>query len=243
MTRKYTTYLSFDCANKSFAMSYTRIRDYWDVLREITLTIVDFVNTTMDGDWPTVSGFIRGDIMQIQRIAKQMTMNHVKTVDVLTRIDQILSTVIHVQACNCIDLMPGRKLRDVDVLERTRLLKQVLLGMPTVYDRVLIEHQSAALNFISSTVQDQLTFYYSDSDVTIVKPKRKNEHCFANQLKHEVFLAKYKKAYDANKAHTRANFAYFAKIFNVDTTHFPRANMDDVADAFMQTIAYHYGGV
>jgi len=221
-------------------MAHVTIRHDSSVRSELMTGVSCFLNTVCVDSWPLISRFAGGDATVIPEIAQLMLTHPQETLELLRGIRNTLGSVIEIHRCECVDLMPGRLLRDVDIVERAKLLKNTLVGMPAKYDRVLVESQSNILNFISSAVQDQLIMYYIDDNPKVVNPRRKNEHCFDDSLQHSVYAAKYKNLYGANKAHTRENFLYFSRVFGVDTSHIPRANMDDVADAFMQAIAYHY---
>ena len=55
-------------------------------------------------------------------------------------------------------------------------------------------------------------------------------------------IHQYKKQYDANKAHTRANLLYYLQVFDREDliADIKKDVLDDLADSFMQALAFHY---
>ncbi len=70
----------------------------------------------------------------------------------------------------------------------------------------------------------------------------KNLIYFDKTLIHSNFIKKYANNYLANKNHTKYNFLYFLKSFNLMhlIKNIKKKNYDDIADSFMQIIAYVY---
>ena len=70
----------------------------------------------------------------------------------------------------------------------------------------------------------------------------KNTISLNKNLTHSNFIKKYSNNYLANKNHTKENFLYFLKSFNLLhlIKNIKKKNYDDIADSFMQIIAYIY---
>ena len=68
----------------------------------------------------------------------------------------------------------------------------------------------------------------------------KNKIYFSEDLHYSNFIKRYKNNYTANKQHTKHNFLYFLKTYNlmhiVDKVK--KKNLDDLADSFMQIISF-----
>lgn len=142
------------------------------------------------------------------------------------------------------DLIPGRKLKDTTIQERTVELKRVLGQLKMLNpDVVLVEYQMSA-NYNANAVFNQIIYEFtSDStEVVVIKPMCKNTVWLKTDLKYQHFIARYSSKYCANKAHTKANFIYYAEVFGLSDVvkSINKKNIDDLADAFMQLLTYVY---
>ena len=70
----------------------------------------------------------------------------------------------------------------------------------------------------------------------------KNKIYFNKELQHSRFIQKYNNNYIANKNHTKQNFLYLLNKYNLEyiIKKIKKKNLDDLADSFMQIIAYIY---
>jgi len=83
---------------------------------------------------------------------------------------------------------------------------------------VLIEYKPS-FNEKSRTIYNQIIYEYSNDSlytVYIMNPLYKNKIYFSNELKHSKFIQKYNNNYIANKNHTKQNFLYYLNIYNLE---------------------------
>ena len=185
----------------------------------------------------------------IKEELKKKELNYLK----LINIDKILNNIIDIKYMDVIDLFPDIKVIDINILDRTNLFKLNILNINKMIFKyieefnineiiVCIEYQPV-FNNKSNVVFNQLIYEYSCNkifNIQIMYPVLKNKIYFHPLLKHKEFISKYNNLYIANKMHTRENFLYFIKIFNLekDIKHIQKKNLDDISDTFLQSIAY-----
>ena len=109
---------------------------------------------------------------------------------------------------------------------------------------VLVEYQPS-FNEKARTIYNQIIYEYSDNkqyNVIIMNPLYKNKIYFNKELQHSRFIQKYNNNYIANKNHTKQNFLYLLNKYNLEyiIKKIKKKNLDDLADSFMQIIAYIY---
>lgn len=154
----------------------------------------------------------------------------------------IINKSLITKSCGVIDLIPGKKVKETSLLERTLPLKKFLSTIkPDVDAVVIIEEQPATVNDKSNTVQDQICYEYCGNyEVKNILPKWKNRLCFGEGLSYEEIRAKYKKKYTANKVHSKLNFLKYIDMTGQTKMleGVKKDNYDDLADSCMQIIAY-----
>lgn len=108
---------------------------------------------------------------------------------------------------------------------------------------------------IAEVIGHMIVYHYSgEEDIKIygkVPPAQKNQICLGGELlQYHNFAERYKKSYDANKQHSKANFLHFIHTYpdklpkDVKDINFTMRKADDVADAFMQALAMiRYGKI
>ncbi len=159
-----------------------------------------------------------------------------------------------------IDVLDGKRVKDVDKITRAKLLHKHLVAstvnasdLPTDA-HVIIEHQNKIgkiTNEQSTAVSNQLVFYYINHKVDFINPKLKNNIALSTDLTFERFLSdelgKTRKTtdlsgakYTARKRHAKANFLYLIKIFNCEhiIIGVKSSVLDDMADSTMEILAY-----
>jgi hypothetical protein len=107
----------------------------------------------------------------------------------------------------------------------------------------------------AQVIGNMIVYHYSGEDEDWVKiyprvpPAQKNQICLGGEsLKYYNYAEKYKKAYDANKNHSKANFLHFIHIHpeklpkDINDINFKMSKADDVADAFLQALAMIFFG-
>ena len=209
-------YLSFDIASRSLAFSFLFYND--NVLKNIK-TI--FSNKDMD----------------ISR---------------LESINNVITESIQYFYGDVVDLNAGKQMKDMILLERTINLKNTLIELKNaliqkqielnldIKDvKVLLEYQMSA-NYQANSVFNQIYYEFSEFAPIIVNPCYKNKIYFSDDLMYKFFSEKYSRNYSANKAHSKENFLYFLKTFNLEhiIINIKKKNLDDIADSFMQIFAY-----
>jgi hypothetical protein len=205
-------YLSFDVANKSLAVSFI----YFNTTYKNTLDI----NITSVND----------------------------LIDLNKKINNTIDYIYY----NVEDLIPGKKVKDTDILERSSSLKNYLQKIKIIVDKIkeekniekihlLIEYQLSS-NYNANAIYNQIIYEFSNSiyEITIMNPSYKNKIYFHHDLKHSSFIQKYNNNYIANKNHTKANFLYFIKHFNLEHVikGIKAKNIDDLADSFLQIFGF-----
>jgi len=207
-------YLSFDCANKSLAVGLYEISDRF-----------------------------KEDIKECISLYQKCEYEIVK---------EKIKTIIRIAYTDVYDVIPNQKVKDIDIVNRTRKFKEVVQKINdknTTYlnnnldiVQVCIEYQMN-VNDKSRTVYNQLIYEYADAskyNVIIMKPLLKNTIYLSESLKYCYIIEKYNSVYRCNKQHSKINFLYFIDTFRLNDKikHIHKKNIDDVADTFMQVIAY-----
>lgn len=159
-------------------------------------------------------------------------------------------TQIQILHCEVIDIIPGQKVQEVSIIDRSYKLKQVLNELNDKLQvhynneivNVLIEYQMN-INDKSRSVSNQLIYEYSDINkykIIIMKPMLKNTVYLDTSLQYCNIIKNYNSSYRCNKNHAKLNFLYFIDTFNLQDKikNIKKSNLDDIADTFMQMIAY-----
>ena len=206
--------LSFDCANKSLGVSiFTYNKNF-------------------------------------QKDINNVLESNIENIDKLININDIINNSINILYLDVIDVLPDLKVSEVSLLDRTKAFKSVILQINDIVDKYLkgqkinicIEYQPV-FNDKSRTICNQLIYEYTlkeNYEIHIVNPSLKNKIYFTEELKHNLFLAKYNSNYKANKNHTKSNFLYFIKVYNLDNLikKIKKSNLDDIADSLLQGFAF-----
>lgn len=212
--------LSWDCANKTLAWSYMRID--LDLYVDVKTRLIE-CTTCNDPDT------FRDTILSCNR-----DLDHV-----ITYISK-----------GVVDLLPGKKLCEVNDVQRTSLLAKWIAASPVAIDKldpstsVIIEAQPPRIgvmqNRSASAVQYQLMFYYVNFNTLLLSPKLKNNTCDALYGKPVIEPGKKtaSKAYRDRKKQTVETVTKLAALFNWEN---PFANLlakshDDLADSTMQAL-------
>jgi hypothetical protein len=213
-------YLSFDIANKSLAIS-----------------LISF------------------DKEYKEKINQIINNNYESTLISMNRLNKQLNNIINYHIYEVVDLIPQKKVKNTTIIYRSNKLKEYLnklnINIQEIKNKnnidkltVLIEYQPS-FNEKSRTIYNQIIYEYSDNNlynIFIMNPLYKNKIYFNNELKHSSFMQKYNNNYIANKNHTKANFLYFLDKYHLEYVikNIKKKNLDDLADSFMQIIAYIY---
>ena len=209
-------YLSIDVANKSLAVSFI----YYTKINNINLS--------------------------------KINNNNIST---LTDLNNKLQNIIQYYICEVIDLIPNKKVRNTTIIERSKALKEYLNTLKNRLNKYIIDLQINKIKFLielqpsfndkSRTTFNQILYEFCQESIYKIKIMNacyKNCIYFNQNLIHSNFIKKYSNNYLANKNHTKENFLYFLKSFNLlhIIKNIKKKNYDDIADSFMQIIAYIY---
>jgi hypothetical protein len=171
----------------------------------------------------------------------------------LKNIDNILNNVINILYMDVIDLFPDIKVSEINLIDRTNLFKYNIQQVNNKLDKfieelhitkivVCIEYQPV-YNHKSSIIFNQLIYEYSYNNlynIQIIHPTLKNKIFFHPSLTHNEIIKSCSSAYQSNKKHTKENFLYLIKSFNLENRikHIKKKNLDDIADTIFQGLAY-----
>lgn len=215
-------YLSIDVANKSLAISFLK---YNKINKE------QIVNGLND---------LNNDSIKLQ-IANLLNINY------------NLNNIINYHICEVIDLLPNKKVKNTNILERSKALKNYLtllqirlnnlIELNNINKIILLIEAQPSFNDKSRATFNQIIYEFSNNSIYKIKVMNamyKNCIFFNKDLKHYYFIQKYSNNYTANKNHTKENFKYFLKEFNMldKLKNIKKKNYDDIADSFMQIFAY-----
>jgi hypothetical protein len=229
-------YLSFDCGTKGFAYSLLRIRRPSGLAAAIA------------GIQAAVEA---GDFAEAGRRARAA--------------DAVARGWLHLAGGGGVDLVPGKKDREISTVERVRAVVAYLDGpvaaalaaaaaegcppadSPRLH--VPVEFQPGA-NAPARTVAAVLLTRYEKASVFLVGPALKNKLWYPARpdLRHGHFVAKHVSLYVANKNHTKSlYFDHIAKLCGHDVGHvaprIPANKRADFADTVLQVLAFRiYGG-
>lgn len=230
-------YLSFDVANKSLATSF--------IFYNTTLAYKENLNNNRLINNKIISSSSPFSYNQnLQSICNN-----------IIKLNNIINNTIEYIYYDVKDLIPGKKVKDTDIIERSNSLKKYMEELKLIVNKtilekninkiyILIEYQLSS-NYNANAIYNQIIYEFSDHnanlyEITIMNPSYKNKIYFNKDLRHSSFIQKYSNNYVANKNHTKSNFLYFLKIFNLNHVLelIKSKNIDDLADSFMQIFAF-----
>lgn len=187
--------------------------------------------------------------------------------DCLNALTTLLNELIKPILFDVVDLLPNKKLKDSNPIERSSRIKSYLHSVDNFIETLHIDNLKLLLEFQmapndkSRNIFSQILFHYSypDSyfnntnndikkvnicfkkyDIEIIGPSLKNKLNLIPNKPYSYFIKKYTKLYNANKNHSKSNFLYWIKCNNI--THMikkiKKKNLDDIADATNMSIAW-----
>lgn len=172
-------------------------------------------------------------------------------IDLLDNISNLIENKIKIHHLDVIDLIPGKKISETDIIFRTKQLHIYLKKIDILIDKLdeskkklfLLEYQMGP-NIQSNVISSQLMYHftkYSDSEIKIIGPSLKNKvYIGGDDGKYSNFLEKYKTLYAANKNHTKYNFLKLMSYLNNNNfSHIKKKNIDDIADSVLMSLAYY----
>lgn len=231
-------YLSFDIANKSLATSYVYYNN--SGYKQNSLDILNNkINNKINNNTPP-------------------RVNNISLLEKLNNINSIINNNFKYLYYSVKDLIPNKKVKDTTIIERSNGLKKYMSELKNIINEsiisndikkiyILVEYQLSS-NYNANAIYNQIIFEFSNPtddpsfiyEIIIMNPAYKNKIYFTKDLIHSVFIQKYTNNYIANKNHTKSNFIYFLKSFNLSYVldNIKSKNIDDLADSFMQIFAF-----
>ena len=222
-----TSYLGYDCANKSLAWSHVTIDT--DILIKLAALLPD-----------------------LKRCVDE-NLSVEQCLGVIGRFRSVMSGFFRYHSAGVTDLLDGVLMRDTDEIDRTIALHRFLKDQAIPTDtEIVIEHQNnigAMTNRASTIVSAQLAYHYvsHNHEVTYVDPGLKNKLELAPHLSIRDYVARelprHKKVsdarYAANKKHSRDSFTYVLDLFGHSYVYrdTPKIYLDDLADSTMELLA------
>ncbi len=230
-------YVSFDVANKSLAISIINIEHTLNITKKIEEAFCEYKKNK-------------------KKYLKKNQPNSIATeyYTLLKKCNDVLNCRIFIEYLNVIDLIPGKKISETTIVERTffldKALKTLKEKIPDNNFKFLIEYQMGP-NDKSRTVSSQLimfcTSFMNDAEdaknrIKLVGPSLKNKLFIEGDEEsyHAFYLSKFKSNYTANKNHTKYMLKKIVKIYNQNNIikEIKKKNIDDAADSVCMAIAY-----
>ena len=249
--------ISYDVASKSLALSKIYFNDNWKV------------------DLKKIENEFNTEMLTC-KTSETVCRCALKYIDML---ENFYDNIIQPKIFDVVDLIPGKKLKDVDVVTRSARLSAYLNMVDCNYIhsiinenqvsekyKVLLEYQMGP-NDKSRNVGSQILYHYSNMDtgftcsnklgteysidklkpvikydIEIIGPSLKNKISIDKDKPYSYFIQKYMKSYDANKAHSKANFLQWVKNKKCESmiVGIKKKNLDDIADSVTMTLAWLY---
>ena len=233
--------ISIDIANKSLAVS---IINY-------NLQINNDVQKVYDDFIQYKKKFIKNNVSIGINAAEELVDTYLIMLD---KIVELVSNRMSINHLSVVDIIPGEKVSDTDIIYRTdKLYKYLNNTLDPLITRLnvsnselmfLLEYQMNA-NIKGNAVSNQIIFhmmkYYINDNIKLIGPSLKNKIIIGGMDAHySTFVEKYKTLYASNKNHTKYNFLKLiehlkSEVFIKDIK---KKNMDDIADATIMSLAY-----
>lgn len=171
-------------------------------------------------------------------------------VDLLDIVAKKLDEKIKIEFLEVVDLIPGKKLKETTIIERTKNLQIYLTNLDKLLPKTplifLVEYQMGP-NDKSRVISSQILYHFSkfcinnNNAIHLIGPSLKNKIIIGGiDSKYSIFLEKYKTNYTANKAHAKYNFLKLITFLKKETLikDIKAKNIDDIADSVLMSLAY-----
>lgn len=254
--------LSFDCGHESLGICITDI-DFSNITKIYDLITPDFMDTIMAltqlnklntndrniliNHVVTVLRDITDafdEFIKIDIVASVQLVTGVREAGLLERASAVGSFLNTIQSyCNNPDIV---LIEDQTINSLSgEVASQVALFYSTKHHKCKIFPKSVSTRINKSSKSNKL----DKPQIILMNPKYKNYVRFTSYIGIEHFYTKYVSLYEANKNHTKANFLHWMSVMTTSveyTCKYSRKNKvgiqskrkRDMADAFMQTVAY-----
>lgn len=235
--------IGIDVATKSLAISIIKYKSNKIVQEEMNLAIENYKSYKKT----------------LKKQINDSSFNNESVNNLLKKYQELLECInsllcpIEILFVDVKDLIPDKKLKDTNILERTNNLRDYLndidkkiseLNIPIKNLDILIEYQMGP-NDKSRVISSQLLYHfskYSSANIELVGPSLKNSIFFKNneESHYSKFLEKYSTNYSANKAHSKYLFLELLKNIgkNEIISNIKKKNIDDIADSVLMSISW-----
>jgi hypothetical protein len=193
--------------------------------------------------------------LEYNKLINILPNNNIINYQDLIKFNNNLNNIIKYYICEVIDLLPNKKVKQTNIIDRSNALKLYLINLKerindyivqnNILKIILLIELQPSFNDKSRTTFNQIIYEFSNYKIykiKIINPMYKNMIYFKKELHHSNFIKKYANNYLANKNHTKENFIYFLDKYNMKDKlqNIKKKNYDDIADSFMQIFAYIY---
>lgn len=243
---RYTTYHSWDAANRTLALVRAKIVPRQVIINEAhaQIAVIDEILALFDN--------VDGVAELISLVSDARTKIHA--------MHEWVNGLIIIQSAEVRDILGGQLVKSVSGRERARLLKEMIAGVGETPKCAIVEHQGSRIGSATPTfnlaVAHQLCYHYADTDAEFVSINsgRKNKIALAPHLTLENIAMQHgrkirrdpmdfsqdqKKA--VRKLHSAENMKWFCTMWGCNAlTGIKPGLVNHVADAFMQMIVHHF---
>lgn len=173
----------------------------------------------------------------------------------INKIKSILKNRIIIEELHVLDLIPGKKIKETDDIERTlglinemklvdNYVRNVLNEKKYSLDdiTVLIEYQMGP-NDAARKIMAQLEYYHLSKgilNVHLVGGSLKLKVCFNDNMTYEEISKTVSRNYDANKKYSKLQMRYLLKYIDREdlVSHIEKKRHSDIADSFMMLVGW-----
>lgn len=240
--------ISFDVATKSLATSIiyynlnitsiieNKLNDY-NFKKKNILKIINRKNT---------------EIHEKNKYMNILLLNYIQLLDIIS---DLYTNKITIENLDVVDLIPGKKVKETTIIERTQLLQIYLITIDKLIEKYcldtpkifLIEYQMGP-NDKSRVISSQILYHFTKyckndniNKIYLVGPSLKNKIIIGgSDANYSNFLEKYSTNYTANKNHSKYNFLKLLKYLKKENIikNIKPKNIDDIADSTLMSLAY-----
>lgn len=225
-------YLSFDCATKTFAFS---------------LCWVDLAG------WAAASAAARRRLGAAQELVRRAACAAgpgaaaavAAAAEAVAALDAETRAYLRLADGEVVDLAPGQLDAEIPTVERVRAVVRyvarrvrpalVAAGAADGPLRVVVEYQMGQ-NAPARTVSVALVTLFAEFDVTYVAPALKNMVYTCEAGRYYAFAERYRRGYDANKAHAAFNLTHLEEKFASTIPPCPLPLRGHIADSVLQVL-------
>lgn len=231
-------YLGFDCATKTLGHSLSRVdtATYHNIKVALRKKLRMFAALL-----ERAKGLLPQNIAAARDILD-------KIVEPVAEADRQTRSLLQLVAGSTVDLFPGRADDGISTVERLRAVvrhvdevvkPQIAMHVPSNEGLMVIIEFQMGVNAKARSVAAALVTMFAQYNVALVGPSLKNKIHTCPEGKYCYFAERYRRNYDANKAHAKFNFGKIEEVFGtaIPPTH-PPALRGHIADSVMQILGF-----